>query len=74
MPRTTVDRIGYNLKSFSGWVFANMKGKGMTQKDLAVYLNTTPGNISHKLSGRVAWSLKDAFRIFELFGESYEWR
>lgn len=74
MPRTSLDRVGNNLRGFSGWVFSQMKAHGMKQIDLARYLNVTQQNISQKMSGKVAWSLRDAFRLYELFGEPYEWR
>lgn len=74
MPRTTLDRVGNNIKGFSGWVFVEMKTHNLTQGEVAKYLGITQGNFSQKLSGKIAWSLKDAFQLFELFGNSYEWR
>lgn len=74
MPRVTLNQSNNNMIYFRGWVRAMMDTRGMKAEDLALYLNITPQSLRRKLKGTEAWSLQQAFKIYELFGQQYVWR
>lgn len=74
MPKTNLDKTGENLKRFNAWVSYQMEYHDMNQSDIARWLGVSQQTISAKISGDIKWSLKQAFDLFLLFGEVYEFK
>lgn len=74
MPKTNLDKTGENLKRFNAWVLYQMKYHGKNQSDIARWLGVSQQTVSAKISGEIKWSLKEAFDLFLLFGEVYEFK
>lgn len=63
MPKVTLDPIERELNRFSDWVRGELRRQKKTQRELAAVLGCSPGNISQKLSGEVAWTLREYFTV-----------
>lgn len=74
MPRVTLDNAEDNLTYFCGWVQATRKKEEIKLEDIAEYLGISAGAVSRKIRGIDAWSLRQAFQIYELFGEEFKYR
>ena len=65
MPRTNVDRVATNYRRFNDSVRGELRRKKLKHEDLAVYLNVERSTITNRLSGKIEWSLRDAFKAAE---------
>lgn len=74
MPRVKLNVIKNNLIDFSAWVYSQMKVHGMSQYDLAKYLNMEQPSLSKRLNGTTDWKVKEMFELFKLFGSVYDFK
>lgn len=49
MPRVSIKRREYKLKDLKGWIYKQMKLKGMKQADIALALGVSRGRVSQML-------------------------
>ena len=72
MPKTNVDKVGRDLRNFNYGLRGLMKREKVSQETLAKYLNISRVSMTHRITGRTEWSLKDAFKVCEYFDTSLE--
>ena len=49
-----------------GKLSARLRELGLTQNDLAYALNLSPGPVSQRMQGDVAWNIEEMYRTMEL--------
>ena len=49
-----------------GKLSARLRELGLTQNDLAYALNLSPGPVSQRMHGDVAWNIEEMYRTMEL--------
>ena len=49
-----------------GKLSARLRELGLTQNDLAYALNLSPGPVSQRMQGDVAWNIEELYRTMEL--------
>lgn len=74
MPRVTMAHTTNNVRDFNIWVAGQIKVRKLRQEDVATYLNINQGGLSRRISGDTEWKLKEVFDLFNLFGETYQFK
>ena len=72
MPRTNVNKVAKQVRTFSDFVRGELDRRGLTQNDLAEYLNASQPTVSLRLRGLSEWPLRDALEVCEYFETSIE--
>ena len=72
MPKLRATPEQKEVRRFNGFVMANMKAQGLRQQDIADALDIPQSTVSNRLLEKTEWSLKDMYKVCELFGESYK--
>lgn len=49
-----------------GKLSARLRELGLTQNDLAYALHLSPGPVSQRMQGDVAWNIEEMYRVLEL--------
>lgn len=62
-------QIGENLKRY-GKLRCKMREKGINGNYLARKLDTTPQNISRRMTGKAPWRMDEMYNILSMLGES----
>lgn len=65
MPRSYVENAERLYRKFNDFVRGELKRRSIKQEELAMYLNVSRSTLSYRLSGRIEWNLKDAFRTMD---------
>lgn len=65
MPKTYVENAERMYQKFNDFVRGELKRRSIKQEELAMYLNVSRSTLSYRLSGRIEWNLKDAFRTMD---------
>lgn len=72
MPRLRATPEQKEVRRFNGWVLANMKVQGLRQQDIADALDIPRSTVSDRLHEKTEWSLREMYKVCELFGETYK--
>lgn len=71
MPRVNLNSQDREQWLFSSYIRGRLRTEKKKQSELADYMGMTQQNLSQKMVGKIAWTLRDMVNVCDYFEEPY---